>query len=175
MSEIIHERVSVASLRRSAQVVSKSPVQPSLAGLMSDIRTDPTSARHRVVLRWILAAFFAAAGIAHLAVPDKLLAMTPSWVPFAPQLIMLTGLCEFAGAVALVTRPLRWWAGVALAVYALCVWPANIKHAIDGIDIPGLPSSWWYHGPRLAAQPLIIWACLYAAGVIDWPFRRKRS
>ncbi|MGO3929334.1 DoxX family protein [Rhodopseudomonas pseudopalustris] len=139
------------------------------------ISTDPASALHRVVIRWVLAAFFVAAGVAHLAVPDKLLAMTPAWVPFAPQVILVTGLCEFAGAIALVTRPLRWWAGVALALYALGVWPANIKHAIDGIDIPGMPSSWWYHGPRLAAQPLIIWASLYAANVIDWPFRRRTS
>jgi uncharacterized membrane protein len=127
----------------------------------------------RAILRWVLAAFFAAAGIAHLMVPDKLLAITPGWVPFARDLIFVTGLCELAGAVALVTRPLRWWAGVAFALYALCVWPANIKHALDGISIAGLPDSWWYHGPRLAAQPLIIWACLYAAAVIDWPFRRR--
>jgi uncharacterized membrane protein len=123
-------------------------------------------------MRWVLAVFFAAAGVAHLYAPDKLLAITPSWVPFASQLIMVTGLCELAGAVALVTRPLRWWAGVAFAVYALLVWPANIKHATDGIEIPGLPSSWWYHGPRLAAQPLIIWWALYCAEVIDWPWRR---
>lgn len=126
-------------------------------------------------MRWLLAAFFIAAGIAHLAVPEKLLAMTPEWVPFPAQVILLTGLCEFAGAIALVTRPLRWWAGMALAAYAVFVWPANIHHALAAIDIPGLPTSWWYHGPRLVAQPLIIWACLYAAGVIDWPFRRRQG
>jgi uncharacterized membrane protein len=141
--------------------------------------TTPASARAstssgigRAAMRWILAAFFAAAGIAHLYAPDKLLAMTPSWVPFAPQLILVTGLCELAGAAALVTRPLRWWAGLALALYSLCVWPANIKHAVEGLDIAGIPSSWWYHGPRLAAQPLIIWCALYCAEVIDWPWRR---
>lgn len=126
-------------------------------------------------MRWVLAAFFAAAGAAHLAVPDKLLAMTPAWVPFASEVILLTGLLEFAAALALVTKPLRWWAGIALALYSLCVWPANINHAFGGIDIAGLPNGWWYHGPRLAAQPLIIWACLYAASVIDWPFRRQRG
>jgi uncharacterized membrane protein len=127
----------------------------------------------RAALRWVVAAFFAAAGIAHLAAPDKLLAMTPNWVPFATLVIFITGLCELAGAVALVTRPLRWWAGVAFAVYALGVWPANFKHAFDGIQIAGLPDSWWYHGPRLAAQPLIIWASLFSAGVIDWPWRHR--
>lgn len=127
----------------------------------------------RAIIRWLLAALFAAAGVAHLMAPQSLLAITPSWVPFAPQLIWITGICEIAGAVALVTRPLRWWAGVAFAVYALCVWPANIKHAFDGIEIAGLPSSWWYHGPRLAFQPVIIWAALFSAGVIDWPWRRS--
>ncbi|HEY0909827.1 MAG TPA: DoxX family protein, partial [Bradyrhizobium sp.] len=66
-------------------------------------------------MRCVLAAFFAAAGIAHLLAPDALLAITPSWVPFAPQIIFVTGLCQLAGAVALVTTPLRWWAGVAFA------------------------------------------------------------
>lgn len=96
--------------------------------------------RIRNVMRWILAAFFAAAGVAHLF-PDKLLAITPSWVPFPAQVIFVTGLCELAGALALVTRPLRWWAGVALAAYAICVWPANFKHAIDGIELPHIANS----------------------------------
>ena len=112
--------------------------------------TAPNSpALHRAVMRWLLAAFFIAAGIAHLAVPEKLLAMTPEWVPFPAQVILLTGLCEFAGAIALVTRPLRWWAGMALAAYAVFVWPANIHHALAAIDIPGrrvggiTDHDWW--------------------------------
>ena len=124
-------------------------------------------------MRWVLAAFFAAAGVAHLYAPDALLAITPDWVPFAPQVIFITGLCELAGAVALVTKPLRWWAGVAFAAYAICVWPANFKHAIDGINLPHMPSSWYYHGPRLAFQPVIIWWALYCSGVIDWPWRKR--
>jgi uncharacterized membrane protein len=128
----------------------------------------------RAIMRWMLAALFAAAGVAHLAAPDKLLAITPSWVPFAPQVIFVTGLCELAGAVALVTKPLRQPAGIALAAYALCVWPANFKHAIDQIDLPYISSSWLYHGPRLALQPVIIWWALYCSGAIDWPWRRQR-
>jgi uncharacterized membrane protein len=127
----------------------------------------------RAVMRWMLAALFLAAGVAHLAAPEKLLAITPSWVPFAPQVIFVTGLCEFAGVVALLTRPLRKPAGIALAAYALCVWPANFKHAIDQIDLPHISNSWLYHGPRLALQPVIIWWALYCSGVIDWPWRRK--
>jgi uncharacterized membrane protein len=129
--------------------------------------------RGRAAMRWVLAAFYVAAGIAHLWVPEKLLPIMPSWVPFPTAVIVMTGVFELVASTALVTKPLRWWAGVALALYALCVWPANFKHALDGIEMPVIGNSWWYHGPRLALQPVIIWAALYAAEVIDWPWRRQ--
>ena len=135
--------------------------------------TAPSSGSARGWMRWLLAAFYTAAGVAHVFAPDKLLMITPSWVPFAPQVIFLTGLFEFASSAALLTTPLRKWAGVTMALYALCVWPANIKHAIDGIALPYIGTSWLYHGPRLAFQPVIIWWALYAAEVIDWPWRRS--
>jgi uncharacterized membrane protein len=135
----------------------------------------PSSGTGRAAMRWIIAVFYSAAAIAHLIAPDKLLAITPSWVPYAPQVIFLTGLFEIAASAALVTRPLRIWAGIAMAAYAVCVWPANIKHAVDGIDIPYMTNSWLYHGPRLALQPVIAWWALYCAGVIDWPWRRRAA
>jgi uncharacterized membrane protein len=131
--------------------------------------------RLRILMRWMMAALYVAAGIAHLVAPDKLLSITPSWVPFAPQVIFVTGLCELAGAAALVTRPLRRWAGFALAAYAICVWPANFKHAIDGIDLPHIANSWLYHGPRLAFQPVLVWWALFCAGIIDWPLRQDSA
>jgi uncharacterized membrane protein len=125
----------------------------------------------RAVMRWVLAAFFVTAGVTHFTAPQALLSITPAWVPFEPQVIFATGLFEFAAAAALVTRRWRAYAGVALAVYAVCVWPANFKHAFGAIDIPPIPSSWWYHAPRLAVQPLIVWWALFASDVIDWPMR----
>jgi uncharacterized membrane protein len=131
------------------------------------------STTSRAAMRWVLATFYAAAGIAHLLAPDQLLAITPSWVPFAPYVIFVTGLCELAGGAALVTRPLRRWAGFAFAAYALCVWPANFKHAIDGIDLPYISSSLLYHVPRLLFQPVLVWWALYSSEIIDWPWRRN--
>jgi uncharacterized membrane protein len=140
--------------------------------MSSDLPLDRSTAT-RAVMRWVLAAFYAAAGIAHLWLPDKLLAITPSWVPFASQVIFVTGLCELAGAAALVTKPLRRLAGFALAAYAICVWPANFKHAIDGVDLPYIANNWLYHGPRLLFQPVLVWWALYCADIIDWPWRRR--
>jgi uncharacterized membrane protein len=133
------------------------------------------SDRSRAIMRWVIAAFYVAAGVAHLAAPEQLLRITPAWVPFAPQVILITGIFEFASSVALITRPLRFWAGIAMAAYAVCVWPANFKHAIDGVSLPYVTNSWFYHAPRLALQPLIVWWTLYSANVIDWPMGKNQS
>jgi uncharacterized membrane protein len=134
---------------------------------------NPSGDAVRAVMRWILAAFFVAAGYAHLTAPEALLAITPGWVPLPRQVIFLTGLFEFVASAALFTRRWRAYAGLALAVYAVCVWPANFKHAIESIDLPAIPSSRWYHAPRLAAQPVIVWWALFASEVIDWPWKRR--
>ncbi len=122
-------------------------------------------------MRAIMAVFYALAGVLHLAVPDKFMLIVPDWVPFPRETILLTGLCELAGSVALLFRPAARLAGVMLALYAVCVYPANIKHAVEGIHVPGLPDGWWYHGPRLALQPVLVWWSLFCAGVVAWPSR----
>ena len=139
---------------------------------MRRFKNEPPT-RARVALRWGLAAFFAAAGAAHLVAPAALLAITPDWVPYPREVIFLTGLLELAGAAALITTRWRQAAGVAFAAYAICVWPANFKHALEGTDVAGLGLSWWYHGPRLALQPIIAWAALFASEVTDWPWRSR--
>ena len=60
-----------------------------------------------------------------------------------------------------------------MALYAVAVFPANLHHAFNNVIVPGLPSSWWYHAPRLAFQPVFVWWALYVGGVVDWPFRSR--
>ena len=128
----------------------------------------------RHVMRWIMAAFYLFAGVGHLLRPDAFLPIVPDWVPWPRAVILITGVCELAGAGALLTTRLRTTAGIMLALYALSVWPANIKHAVEHIVLWPIPDTWWYHGPRLAFQPVLIWWALFCAGVIDWPWRRPR-
>ncbi|MBA4090320.1 DoxX family protein [Sphingobium sp. 3R8] len=122
----------------------------------------------------VLAAAYAFAGIAHLTRPGGFIAITPHWVPMPDTVVALTGVAELAGALGLMIPGLRRAAGIGLALYALCVWPANINHALNDIPLGGVHLSWWYHGPRLALQPVIIWWALWASDVIDWPFRQRR-
>jgi uncharacterized membrane protein len=119
--------------------------------------------------RWLLAAFYAIAGVAHLAATHAFLRVTPDWVPLPREVVIATGICELAGAAGLLTRRWRVAAGWAFAAYALCVYPANVKHAMLelawlGGSGTGLPA--WYHVPRLVAQPLVIWWALWASGAV---------
>lgn len=122
--------------------------------------------------RWLLAAAYLFVGIIHLRSPGSFLPIVPDWVPFPRDVILATGVCEIAGAIGLLVPRTRWLAGVMLAAYAVCVYPANIKHAIDNVAIGGATLGIWYHVPRLLLQPVIVWWALYAGGVIDWPWRR---
>ena len=127
----------------------------------------------RLAARLILAAAFLTAGVLHVAVPAPFLGITPVWVPFAPAVILATGLAVIAGGLGLMIPRLRRAAGIGLALYSVCVFPANIQHAIQDLGLADPVLGWGYHGPRLLLQPVIVWWCLWAAGVIDWPFGRR--
>lgn len=129
--------------------------------------------RRRLALRWALGLIFLVAGVIHLALPAPFIRIAPLPTVIAPAVVLATGLCEIVGSLALLfggTR-LRWWAGAMLALYALCVWPANLRHAMLDLG-SGTGLGWLYHIPRLAFQPMIIWWALYAGGVVP---ARSRS
>ncbi len=114
------------------------------------------------------------AGVAHVTSPQGFLTITPKWVPLPEWVILVTGLCEIAGAFGLILPRYRRAAAIGLAAYAVCVFPANINHALNDIALGGRHMSWWYHGPRLLFQPVFVWWALWAGGVIDWPFGKAR-
>lgn len=128
----------------------------------------------RLILRLVLGAAYLLAGVAHLRTPGPFLSITPAWVPEPELVIAATGVAEILGATALVAvPPLRRAAAICLALYAVCVYPANIKHALDAVSAHGASAWWPYHAPRLAFQPVIVWWALFAGGLTAWPFGRK--
>jgi uncharacterized membrane protein len=115
------------------------------------------------------------AGGLHLLWPSPFLSITPGWVPAPQTVVTLTGVCELLGAMGLWMPRLHRAAAVGLALYAICVFPANIKHARDssgGAQTTDL--ALFYHLPRLALQPVLVWLPLFAAGIVTWPLRSPR-
>ena len=130
----------------------------------------------RGLLRWLLAAFYAFAGYAHIADPQPFLAIMPEWVPEPEAVVFWTGIAELLGAAALIqpwSVKLRKAGAIGLALYAVCVFPANINHfAMDmARESGGLGLT--YHVPRMVAQPVLVWLALWVGGVTDWPWRRR--
>lgn len=127
-------------------------------------------------IRWLLAAFYAFAGVIHIINPAPFLTITPAWVPAPGAVVLLTGVAEILGAIGLVqpfSLKLRQAAGWGLALYALCVWPANINHfAMDMARADG-GLGLGYHVPRMFAQPVIIWLALWVGECL--PLRSKRA
>ena len=130
----------------------------------------------RQVLRVLLALLYAYAGYRHLVDPAPFLRITPAWVPHPAAVIAWTGVVEIAGAFGLLqplSSRLRQAAGVGLALYALCVWPANVNHMM--MDLTAHDGGWGmaYHVPRMALQPVLIWLALWVSGATDWPFDHR--
>lgn len=117
-------------------------------------------------MRWGMAAALLFFGIDHLVTPARYLPMMPSFIPAPKEVVLFTGLCEVAGALGLLVPATRRLAGIMLAIYFVCVFPANIKNAVEGLSVDGLPSAQWYYWLRLLFQPVAIWWALRASEVI---------
>lgn len=130
----------------------------------------------RNVLRWILALFYFAAGVIHIAAPVPFMTIMPRWVPMPEEVVFLTGIAELLGAIGLaqgISLPLRRAAAIGLALYAVCVFPANINHFALDMAKPGHGAGLAYHVPRMFAQPLLVWLALWTGGVTDWPWKAR--
>lgn len=130
----------------------------------------------RAVVRAVLALFYGFAGYMHLARPTPFLSIMPEWVPWPEAVVLWTGVAELLGAAGLLqpwSPTVRRWAGVGLALYALCVWPANINHFALDMAKPDGGLGLAYHVPRMFAQPVIIWLALWVGGADPWPLRRN--
>ena len=142
----------------------------TLVAAVLPARFGPRSTRRATRLGMAAAMVFA--GAAHWTMPTPFIQHLPSWVPAAETLILLTGGIEVALGAALLTRqPWRRFAGLALAVYLVAVFPSNVYVAIAAVQVDGLPGG-WYPWLRLPLQVLFIAWALCSTG---WHRQQLRS
>lgn len=130
----------------------------------------------RAAARLALALFYFAAGVIHIVSPRLFLIIMPQWVPAPEAVVLWTGIAELLGAVGLAqgaSLPIRRAASIGLALYAVCVFPANINHFAIDLAKPDHGAGLAYHVPRMFAQPVLVWLALWAGGVIEWPWKPR--
>lgn len=122
----------------------------------------------RCVVTVTLAVVFLAMGVMHFVptVARTMAAMIPPRLrfsgPLSPiNLVYLTGLCELAGGIGLLT-PLRPVAAIALIVFLIAVFPANAYAAKNPQRFGRVAIPFW---PRLAAQIALIGLLIFVAAV----------
>ena len=110
----------------------------------------------------LISIIFIAAGILHFTHATELVKITP--LPYALEIVQLTGFIEFALAFFILLPNYRRITGIFLAAFCLAVLPANINMALNDIPMFGShvePLGAWF---RVFMQfPLIAWI-LWSAG-----------
>ena len=123
--------------------------------------------RSRNATRLILGGGMTLVGLAHLTVArEEFQAQVPSWVPVDEDLVVLgSGAIEIGLGLALLLLPNhRRWAGIALALFYVAIFPGNIGQYVEGIDAFGLDTDAKRLG-RLFFQPVLVLLALWAAGL----------
>ncbi len=88
--------------------------------------------------RYALATMLVLTASAHFTkMKGDLLRMMPDWIPQPMTVIYFTGVCEVAGAIGLLVPIVRQAAGIALILFFILIFPANVKAARSGVGIGG--------------------------------------
>ncbi|RYD87654.1 MAG: hypothetical protein EOP61_35135 [Sphingomonadales bacterium] len=94
-------------------------------------------------------------GIGHFVLTKTFVSIVPPYVPYPLEMVYFTGVCEIAGALALLYQPLRRIVGLCLIALAICVTPVHIQMLIEAEKYKALgPVALWV---RLIIQPIFIW------------------
>lgn len=126
----------------------------------------------RRISRYLLAAFFIAAGANHFLNPELYLSMMPPWLPAPEALNLISGAAEIAGGIGLLIPRLRRPAAIGLILLLLAVFPANLHLAIHGW--PGMDLPRWALWLRLPFQlAFIAWVIFSCPGLRIFPSRKR--
>ena len=122
--------------------------------------------RIKRALLYTMGAFYVFAGVMHFVVPDSYVSIMPSYLPWHPELVYLSGVAEILCGVGVLiprTRVMAAWATIALLI---AIFPANINVAIH--DLPmgdATEGAGMLNWGRLPFQlVLIAWAWWYTRG-----------
>jgi uncharacterized membrane protein len=100
--------------------------------------------------RHALAAMFLFTASAHFTpMRHDMARMVPASVPYPEAVVVFTGVCEVLGAIGLLVPRLRRAAGIALVVFLIAVFPANVRAAREGVALGGSAAT-----PLVARLPM---------------------
>ncbi len=111
----------------------------------------------KTVSLYVMAAFFALAGIGHFVITKFFLRIMPPYIPWHKPIVYLSGLAEIGLAVLLLIPQYRAWAAWGIVALLVAVFPANLYHFTSGGAGMRIPQ--WMLAMRLPLQVVLVaWA-----------------
>ncbi len=120
--------------------------------------------KYKELLRVILAISIIVVGVTHFIVPEQYVRIVPPQLPYALELVYVSGFYEILGGIGLLVPPVSQAAAWGLIALFIAVFPANINQAVNHIRIENIPysDSPWFQIIRLPFQAVLIaWAWWY--------------
>jgi uncharacterized membrane protein len=114
-------------------------------------------------VRLLVVLGFLATASLHFVATEAETRMIPAIFPWRRQLVLLTGAGEIVGALGLLHPQTRRGAAYWLVALLIAVFPANVNHAVNNIQLGGVLNWRAYQWGRLPFQALFIWATLWCA------------
>ncbi|MFG6666398.1 DoxX family protein [Halomonas sp. HNIBRBA4712] len=112
----------------------------------------------------IIAAFFLIGGVAHFTLTEFFMRAMPGYLGYHRELVLISGGFELLGAVGILFRRSRRFAGWGLVALMVAVFPANVHMAIHSAQFPAIPV--WLLYLRLPLQAVLI-------GFVVWAIHRE--
>ncbi len=107
--------------------------------------------------RGLLGMLFVFAGVQHFRRPGFYASMMPPYVPWHPEMVFVSGVCEIALGLLLFVPRYRLLARWGLIALLVAVFPANVQMALHPELFPEVEP--WILWARLPLQALLIaWA-----------------
>ena len=117
----------------------------------------------RIGLGFVFLWFFVG-GIAHFAATNIEMRIVPPYIPWPRAMVLISGVFELLGAVAVLIPQIRRAAGMGLILLTIAVTPANV-YMLQHADLFNVPV--WLLVARLPLQVLLLLLIAWCTGV--WP------
>jgi len=121
--------------------------------------------RIRIALAIALGIPFIMIGLEHFIRPAPFDAIVPAYLGFPRFWTFASGIAEVLLGIGIMLPPCRRWAAICLAVFLVCVYPANLNMWLNDIPFNGQRLSQKVHVVRLFIQLILICLALWLA---DW-------
>ena len=127
----------------------------------------------KVVVRALVGLFFIWVGIQHFVDPEPFVGIVPPYLPWALELVYISGVFEILGGLGILIPQTRRFAAWGLVALLVAVFPANIHMLVNEVYFGDMPHETWLLWARLPFQLVFGLGVVWTGGI--WPGKSSQT